>query len=142
MNISMKNMPNFIKREMEKMEEPLIPYFKKASKYGIWAFPLIVFSLFNLVISLFFTSNWNISAIVIYAVIGALGMALSRESKLQRKAIKIVSFNYIIKRISDSDIAPEALKKEYILRIKKQPAMTLNFFINFLEEENKANIYG
>jgi len=135
-------MPNFVKREIEKLQEPLIPILRKASRYSLWSFPMIIFSIFNLVTSLFFAQKWNMTAIIIYAAIGAVGMALARESKLKKREIKMVSFNYIIKRISESDIASEALKKEYIARIKRQPAMTLNYFIGFLEEENKAYTYN
>jgi len=135
-------MPHFIKKEFEKLQESLEPTVRKASKYGLWAFPLILLSLFNFVSLLFFASARSTIVIVIYAIIGAVGLALYKEAKFQRKAIRTVSFNYIIKRISESEVAPESLKKKYLSQIKNQPAMTFNYFIGFLEEENRAYNYN
>jgi hypothetical protein len=132
------DLPKFIKKEIEKMQEPLMPLFRKASKYGFWSLPFILFSFLNLISLLFFTSERNLWEIIFFAAAGAFGMALLRESKLQKKQIQVVIYHYILQRIAQSQLASEALKKKYMTRIKRQPAMTIRFFIGFLEEEHRG----
>lgn len=76
-------------------------------------------------------------ALILYAILGAFGFALSKEAKLQRRELVKVSEALIVKRISKSDIVTDTTKERYIKSIKAQPALSMNHFIRFLEEENR-----
>lgn len=104
----MTNIPPFIQRELEQLNEKIAPLLKKASKYGFWSIPLILISIFNLVTVLFLIPDKQkmILAIILYAIIGALGMALWKEAKLQRKEIQKVSADYVINRIEKAISLP------------------------------------
>lgn len=140
MNLFTKEMPNYIKREIELMQEKLSPLMKKVSRYALWTMPLIWVSLFNLGNVLFFgqINQETIPAILIYAIIGALGFALFRELRFHQKEIRNQSSAYIIDRINNSEVATDHHKQEYIKLIKEQPnAHAINHFIQFLMEENQ-----
>ncbi|GGB46582.1 hypothetical protein GCM10011409_25160 [Lentibacillus populi] len=135
----MTNIPNAARKELKNLAETLSPFTKKVSMYTLWSLPLLSYSIFSLFFSLFLVSDNEISitALVIYAAIGAIGMALSKEAKWKRKEVQKVSMNYITDRINRSDIVSEGIKKDYIARIKEQPVSALNYFIKFLEEEDR-----
>ncbi len=133
-------LPNFAKKEVEKLHEVISPFVKKASRYVFWSFPLITLSIFN-ILSMLFGNGLNetmISSLVVYAIIGAIGMALSKEAKLQQAEIQKVSMDYIIERIKKSEIATDRVKEKYISLVKENPLQTLNHFVNFLEVENRV----
>ncbi|WP_316571395.1 DUF5392 family protein [Neobacillus sp. YIM B06451] len=137
----MNDVPNSVKREIEKLEEIISPFLKKASKYALFSFPLITLSIFNLFILLFVAPNQNqqysATSIVIFAVIGAIGMAFSKEAKIQRIEIQNISTDYMIERIKKSELVSEHLKKEYSSLIKDQPSMAMQHFIAFLKKEHQ-----
>ncbi|WP_409274915.1 DUF5392 family protein [Neobacillus sp. SCS-31] len=135
----MNDMPNSVKREIEKLEEIISPFLKKASKYALFSFPLITLSIFNLFIILFASPNqqYTATSIVVFAVIGAIGMAFSKEAKIQRIEIQNISADYMIERIKKSELVPEHLKKEYASLIKDQPSMAMQHFITFLKKEHQ-----
>ncbi|WP_047980299.1 DUF5392 family protein [Ornithinibacillus contaminans] len=138
MNLPITDMPNSIKKEVDKLNEALSPFIKKVSKYSFWSFPLIVFSLINLVLMLVIMPETKSTvALILYAILGAFGFALSKEAKLQRRELVKVSEALIVKRISKSDIVTDTTKERYIKSIKAQPALSMNHFIRFLEEENR-----
>ncbi|MFD1706284.1 DUF5392 family protein [Siminovitchia sediminis] len=141
--LQMTNIPPFIQRELEPLNEKITPLIKKASKYGLWALPLILISTFNLAAILFFIPDrQNMSfTLILYAILGALGFALSKEAKHQQKEIQKLSVDFIISRIEKSDIASPALKRKYTAMIKESPVMALNHFVKFLEAENKQHDY-
>jgi uncharacterized protein (DUF927 family) len=128
-------MPSNIKREIEQLQKILSPLMKKISKYAFWTMPLMGISIMNLVYLLFFgqVTRESIPAVIIFAVIGALGFALFKEVKLQQKELQKLSSIYIIERINKSEIATDNQKKEYISLIKEQPeSKAMSHFINFL----------
>lgn len=134
----MTDMPNFIKKEVDKLNETISPFIKKVSKYSFWALPLIAFSIINLFFMLVAMPDTRSTvALIIYAVMGAFGFALSKEAKHQRKEILKVSEDFIIKRINKSEIVAKLVKDRYIQKVKEQPAFAMNHFIKFLEEENR-----
>ncbi|WP_059173194.1 DUF5392 family protein [Bacillus sp. FJAT-27445] len=135
----MNDMPNSVKREIEKLEEILSPFLKKASKYALFSFPLITLSIFNLFILLFVNPNQQYAAtpIVVFAVIGAIGMAFSKEAKIQRIEIQNISADYMFERIKKSELVSEHLKKEYSSLIKDQPSLAMQHFIAFLKKEHQ-----
>lgn len=138
MNMFMTEMPNFIKREMEQLHEIIKPLAKKVSKYTFWAFFLVVLSFVNLAFLLFFNPELQSMAIlVLFAIIGAFGLALYKEAKHQKREIHRQSAAYIIKRIQKSDIVSTGYQKRYIRLIKAQPVHMMQYFIRFLEEEKK-----
>ncbi|WP_080848545.1 DUF5392 family protein [Cytobacillus gottheilii] len=137
-------MPAFIKKELEKLEEKIQPVMKKASKYVLFSYPLIFISIMNLFLVLFgMTTTENAAlTIMIYAIIGAVGMALSKEGKLLRKDILKRTAEYIIERINKSEDASESLKNKYIMLVKGQPFLLIQHFIEFLKEEKRDRLYS
>ena len=134
------DMPHFVKREVEHLHDIISPLMKKVSMYMLWSFPLIIVSIANLFLLLFIVPEYqSVSAMVVYCILGAVGLALSTEARLQRKKIFKVSIEYIVERIKQSEIVSDLRKKEYIDQIKGHPARALNHFIAFLEEENRAD---
>jgi nucleoid-associated protein YejK len=143
-NMKMPEMPNHVKKEIEKLQEILNPIMKKVAKYTMWTLPLVVFSIFNLVSLVFFSAlnRDNFPMILFFAFTGAIGMAMYKEVRIQRKEIQKISAHYIIERIKQSEIATESHKKQYISLINKQPiGKMINHFIQFLnEEENRRRL--
>ncbi|PGT88624.1 MULTISPECIES: DUF5392 family protein [Bacillaceae] len=134
------DLPNFAKKEIEKLQEVIAPFAKKASRYIFWSFPLIVLSIINIV-TMLFGAGFNESitpSLVVYAIMGALGMALSKEAKLQQAEIQKVSMDYIVERIKKSEVVSDRVKEKYISLVKERPLQTLNHFVNFLEVENRV----
>lgn len=140
MNFMMTDVPKHIQKEMEKLQEVLSPLLVKVSKYSLWMFPLIGISLFNLLFLVFFVPiNQNTAPIILlFAVLGAVGMALLKEVKLHQKEIHQLSRQYMIERIKNSEIATDQHKTEYIQLIKGQSLTQIyNTFIQFLKEEDR-----
>ena len=78
--------------------------------------------------------------VIIYAVLGALGLALFKESKFKRKEIEKLSSKYIIDRMNKSVVITENVKNEYISMVKNKPANAIEYFIRFLQDENRARV--
>jgi hypothetical protein len=132
-------MPNYIKGELEQLQEVIGPYMKKISKYSIWTLPLLLVSSFNLIFMVITggLNRENVIAIGLFALMGAVGAALFKEVRIQQKELQKRSAIYMIDRIEKSEIANDYNKNQYIKLIKNQPASkTINHFINFLIEEN------
>ncbi|KON88257.1 hypothetical protein AF332_16580 [Sporosarcina globispora] len=133
------DMPNFIKRELEQLEETVSPITKKAARYLFWSTPLIILSLINLM-TLFFTvqdEKTSPLTILIYAIIGSLGFALSKEGKHQQLEIQKLSSHYIKERINKSQWATDHLKSRYQSLINENPRKAVPYFIQFLKEEKR-----
>ncbi|MEH7387765.1 DUF5392 family protein [Bacillus sp. JJ1521] len=145
--ITTKNLPNFITKELEQLHKKIAPIMMKTSKYMFWSFPLITISLINLLFFLFFMpfTNEAIPSLLIYAFIGAIGFALSKEAKFKKKEMEAISSEYIIERINKSDVLTSGRQQDYIERLKNQPKLALHFFIEFLNEEKlreNRNLYS
>ncbi|MFC4559019.1 DUF5392 family protein [Virgibacillus kekensis] len=139
-NNTMENMPSFIERELETITELVKPRIKKSSKYMMIAIPLLGISIVNLFL-LFVTTGWSLDTMIapgIYALVGAIGAALFRESKLTNKEIRKIGMKHIIERINKSEHVDDDAKKKYIKNIKSQPKFGLQTFINFLTEEHQS----
>ncbi|SEM21649.1 hypothetical protein SAMN05192533_101453 [Mesobacillus persicus] len=140
MNLFMKDLPNHIKKEIDKLQEVLHPISKKITRYSIWTFPLIAVSIFNLAgLFLFGQVNQESAPMILFlAIMGAIGMALYKEIKIQRKEIKKLSAEYMVERIKNSEVANEYRKKEYIALIQEQSInKMIAHFIHFLNEEDR-----
>ncbi|MEH7237452.1 DUF5392 family protein [Bacillus sp. JJ1562] len=148
MNImTTKNLPIFITKELEQLHKKIAPIMMKTSKYMFWSFPLITISLLNLVFLLFFMpfTQEAIPSLLIYAILGAIGFALSKEAKFKKKEMEAISSEYIITRIKKSDVVTTGRQQDYISRLQNQPKLALHFFIEFLNEEKqreKRNLYS
>ncbi|WP_102028455.1 DUF5392 family protein [Salirhabdus sp. Marseille-P4669] len=137
--IVFKNMPTFVKKEMEIIMGVLKPYMKKFSKYRIFAIPLMVFPIMNLFL-LLLSGGWYLDAIptlAIYALMGAIGIALFKESKHVQKEMESISTERMIERINRSELLNDFTKKEYINTIKMQPKLGFQAFLQFLTEEHE-----
>ncbi|WP_377558942.1 DUF5392 family protein [Ornithinibacillus salinisoli] len=137
----MTDMPAFVKKEIEKLNDFLSPFVKKVSKYAFWSLPLITFSIVNLFFLLFLIPSEDrmLVALIFYAILGAFGMALSKEAKLQRKEIQKISSDYIIERMKKSDLVSDRFREDYIKRVINQPVRAMDHFVKFLEEEDRLN---
>ncbi|GEN30899.1 hypothetical protein HNQ35_001365 [Cerasibacillus quisquiliarum] len=139
MNVFMTKMPSFIKREIEQLQRIIGPVARKASKYTFWSFPLIIISVVNLVFLLFILPEEyrNSFTLILFAVMGAFGLALSKEAKHQKREIHKLSTDYMIKRIKRSEIVSQSSQNRYIRLIKEQPVHMMHHFVRFLEEEKR-----
>ncbi|WP_180994095.1 DUF5392 family protein [Bacillus sp. Marseille-P3661] len=131
------DMPSFVMRELEKLEQMVSPFLKKASRYAIWSILLISISVVNLFILLFVspTLEGMRLSIFMYALIGAVGMAFSKEAKFKQKEVINLSTNFIIERMRRSDLVTETTKMRYISLVKDQPLLAIQHLVKFLEEE-------
>ncbi|WP_163528909.1 DUF5392 family protein [Halobacillus ihumii] len=141
MKLIKTDMPGFINKELEQLQKTVAPFMKKMSKYTLFSLPFIAVSLINLVYVLFVVPSHTSSLFTIgfYALLGAIGLALSKEARFQKKEMAKRSKEYIIERIHKSEVMSEHSKKEYVSLIKGQPFHTMNYFIKFLEEENRES---
>ncbi|TQS74185.1 hypothetical protein DX933_12725 [Ornithinibacillus gellani] len=130
-------MPNYAKKELLKLEEVMAPFMKRASKYRMWSLPLVAISFINLIILLFVMPEKHIPMILVYGVIGAFGLALSKEAKYQQKEMLKRSADYITNRIMKSDMVSVSFKKRYVSLVKEQPFLMMNHFTSFLEKEEE-----
>ncbi|QKY68367.1 DUF5392 family protein [Lentibacillus sp. CBA3610] len=134
-----KGMPTFIERELEIIDELVKPKLKKSSKYMFIAIPLLSISIINLFFMLVIT-GYNqdmLIALGVYALLGAIGAALFKESRHVNKEIRQIGMDHIIKRIKDSEHVNDYKKNEYINNVKAKPKFSLQTFFNFLSEEQR-----
>lgn len=113
-------MSAYIQKEVEQLQEKLSPFTKKVSRYMFWSLPLIAVSVFNLGFMLFTdpVTREALPMLGIYALIGAIGMALSRETKLKRKEIRKVGAEYAIERIQKVKWSLHIVKKNTLSELK------------------------
>ncbi|RFU60230.1 DUF5392 family protein [Bacillus sp. V59.32b] len=132
------------KKELEQLQEIISPILSKTTKYMMWAFPLVAVSFFNLITLLFFTESSEATMIQLgfFALIGAFGLALSKERKLKQKEVLKLGNDYMIKRIEKSSYLTDVRKKEYISMINAQPLIAINSFIEFVNEEERLMKQG
>lgn len=140
MNIFMTNdISDYAKKELEQLQEIISPILSKTTRYMMWAFPLIAVSVFNLITLLFFAESSETTMIQLgfFSVIGAFGLALSKERKLKQKEVLKLGHDYMIKRIEKSSYVSDVRKTEYITMIIAQPLIAVNSFIEFVNEEER-----
>ncbi|MFD1361804.1 DUF5392 family protein [Lentibacillus salinarum] len=134
-----RGMPSFIEREMEIIDELVKPKLKKSSKYMFVAIPLLTISIINLFFMLVI-NGYNqdmMIALGIYALLGAIGAALYKESRHVNKEIRQIGMEHIIQRIKSSEHVNDYTKDHYINHIKAKPKFGLQTFFNFLSEEQQ-----
>ncbi len=134
-----KNLPSFIRHELEIITNAIQPKMKKFSKYRFFSIPLIIIPAMNLLM-LLIAGEWYVDSLPIlsiYALMAAIGMALYKESKVIQKEIEKISVEHMIKRINKSELLNEHSKKNYIETIKSQPKISFQAFMEFLNEEHE-----
>lgn len=134
-----KNLPSFIRHELEIITNAIQPKMKKFSKYRFFSIPLIIIPAMNLLM-LLIAGEWYVDSLPIlsiYALMAAIGMALYKESKVIQKEIEKISVEHMIKRINKSELLNEHAKKNYIETIKSQPKISFQAFMEFLNEEHE-----
>lgn len=138
-NFLTNSFPENIRKEIEAIQKLILPLAQKTSKYMFWTFPLIAISVLNLFYLLFVAQGGNeiYVPLFIYAVIGALGLALRKETKLNKKEIERIGMMYITERIKKSNILTEDRKSHYIHAVKKYPIAAMEQFVKFLQEEER-----
>ena len=139
MNFIASDLPVFIQRELEKIHEKLVPIMKKSAKYTLWSFPLIGMSIFNVAFQLLFVpaDSRSLFVLLLFSVVGALGFALAREAKFQKKQIRKLSSEFMVERIVTSENATEESKSKYVALVKSQPVHAVQHFVEFLKKENQ-----
>jgi len=139
-NFLRNSFPEYIKKEIEAIQNLILPVARKTSKYMLWTFPLLTISLVNLVYLLAFTPKTEdtVGSLVLFAILGALGMALWKETKLNKKEIEKIGLVYIVDRIQKSRVVSEDRKNYYLKKVKEQPVEAMTNFIKFLQEENRT----
>ncbi|MDQ0228977.1 DUF5392 family protein [Metabacillus malikii] len=139
MKVLNQDMPFFVKKELENIFEILAPIMRKVMTYRFISLPLIVISLMNLffVVSTISINRETAPVIIIYALLGAVGMALAKEAKHKQKEFQHQSVRYITERIKNSPLDSEQLKLNYIEMVNKNPIQAINYFVEFLQKENK-----
>lgn len=130
-----KDLPVFIKKELEGLFEKLTPLLKKNAKYKMFALPLLIFSVINLILWLVM-GGLAYGFLMVYALIAAIGVALYKESRHIKKQIRTIEQEHMVDRIQTSDVINDYQKKDYISMIKSQPRLSLQTFLQFLTEEN------
>lgn len=138
-NFLMNSFPENIKKEIEQIQKLILPLAKKTSKYMFWTFPLIGIAVINLIVLLFFTpKDSNVYILLfVFAIIGAVGFALLKEAKINRKEIRNIGLRYIIERINKSSIMTDERKKHYIRIVNDKPILAMEHFVKFLQEEDR-----
>jgi uncharacterized membrane protein YqjE len=140
MNFNMTNVPRFMTRELEKMKEYLTPLLKKNVKLSFTSRILIAISVMNFIF-IFVSGQWNNTStvtLIIYAVLGAVGFALSKESKFINKEIIKKTEEYVVNRISKSRFLSDVKKTRFQKAVKEQPINAMNVFVEFMNEEEQA----
>jgi hypothetical protein len=138
-NFLKNSFPENIRKEIEQIQKLISPLARKTSKYMFWTYPLIGIALINLGYLLFFATrgdNFYIP-LIIYAAIGAFGLALRRESKLNKKEIERIGVRYIIERMKKSRYVTNERKNQYIQIVNEKPILAMENFIKFLQEEDR-----
>jgi hypothetical protein len=129
-----------IKKEIENIQKLIFPLAKKTSKYMLWTFPLIGIAVINLVFLLFFSTKENdvYMMMIIYAIIGSVGFALLKETKINKKEIQNIGVKYIKERINKSGVLTDERKNKYIHLVNESPVMAMEHFVKFLQEEERV----
>src|SRR5699024_3857623 len=76
-------------------------------------------------------------ALGVYALLGAIGAALYKESRHVNKEIWQIGLDHIIQRIKYSQHVNDYTKDKYVNNIKAKPKFGLHTFCNFLSEEQR-----
>lgn len=131
-----KDLPIFVKTELERLFEKLSPLMRKNAKYRIFSLPLLFISILNLLFWLFI-DGLDRGLLIVYALIAAIGLALYKESSHIKKQNSAIEKEHIVNRIQTSDIINDYKKKDYLSMLETQPRMRLHTFLQFLTEENE-----
>ena len=132
-------MSDHIRKEIEAIQRLILPLARKTSRYMFWTVPLIGISVVNLIYLLFFAPEFLDTRflIVLYAFLGALGLALYREIKLNKREMEKISVEYMINRVKQSPFLGDDRKSYYIRLVEKLPVEAWDYFIRFLQEEER-----
>ncbi|MCD8510436.1 MAG: YwnF family protein [Bacillus sp. (in: Bacteria)] len=123
---------------MKKLTAPIV---RKYSIYSFASASLILFSVINLYF-LFFHTNWaqEITMLIVYGVVGALGLALFKESSFQSKRVFKLGYHYMVNRMRESTHLYDYRKERYLQLINKNPMEAINIFREFLMEEQRMKV--
>lgn len=138
-NFIVKQLPSYIEREMEIITDRVKPLLKKSTMYSFLAIPISMVSLINIFFLLVYkgVNQEVMGSLIVFSLLGAIGIALFKESKFLQKEIQQMSNQYIMDRISKSEYVLDYQKNEFITLIKEKPILGFSTFVHFLEEENK-----
>ncbi|WP_062354467.1 DUF5392 family protein [Bacillus kwashiorkori] len=138
--LTTNSFPENIRKELETIQKLIFPLVRKTSRYMFWTFPLIGISVINL-FYLLFIAKFNLSEmyviLIVYAILGSIGMALWKETRLNKKEIQNIGLRYIIERIKKSIHLSDERKGEYIRIVNEQPINAMESFVRFLQEEDR-----
>ncbi|KMK76908.1 YwnF family protein [Alkalihalobacillus pseudalcaliphilus] len=138
---SIRQAPEFIQREIQLIQEHIAPMLKKSLGFSFISFPLIGFSIINIffLVAIVPDTAPKMIPIIIYAILGALGFALLKESSIKNKEVHRTGIAFMKKRIETSTDVIDDVKKRYIKSLEQKPQQAINVFCEFLTyEHNRA----
>ena len=140
-NFLPNSFPENIKKELDAINKLVMPLAKKTTRYMFWTFPLIGVSVINTIYLLFMGTKGTEMYVLlfIYALLGSIGLALLKETKINKKEIERIGVRYILERIRRSSIISDERKNYYIYSVKEQPLHAMENFVKFLQEEDRMN---
>ncbi|GEL08001.1 DUF5392 family protein [Salisediminibacterium halotolerans] len=130
----------YVKHEVDALQKMLAPKMKKSLLYGAIAIPLIISSVFNLYFLLVHVPSGAemVWFLLLFAVLGAVGMALFKESKFLTNDMRSESYVYMQERVKNSSLLNQELIDRYIHDLQSEPKKAMDTFIMFLEHEERV----
>ncbi|KGA96430.1 hypothetical protein AJ85_21040 [Alkalihalobacillus alcalophilus ATCC 27647 = CGMCC 1.3604] len=138
---SIRQAPEFIQKEIQEIQEHIAPMLKKSLGFSFVSFPLIGFSIINIffLVAIVPDTAPKMIPIVLYAILGALGFALLKESSIKTKEVHRTGIAYMKNRIEKSSNVMEDVKKRYIRSLEEEPQQAINVFCEFLTYEHNRS---
>ncbi len=138
MPAKLDKLPPYIRAEFEKIQAITSPLVKKGFLFTIVSILMMSFSMANLYGLIFHvTADRKTLMILACALIGAIGMALYRETIYQNEEIRRTSIAYIKTRIKESKAIPAETKETYLEKITREPVNAFMTFTEFLSREER-----
>ncbi|WP_096199560.1 DUF5392 family protein [Bacillus sp. FJAT-45350] len=137
MPIKLDGLSTYIRKEIEKIQSTIAPLMKKSMLLTFVSISMLSVAIVNLFILIFGSVNSQTVMIVAFSLLGAIGMALYKETVHQNKEIQKKSIEYIKERIKGSKSVPEETKDQYIEKVTREPMIALQTFCEFLSKEER-----
>ncbi|MBU8906670.1 DUF5392 family protein [Desertibacillus haloalkaliphilus] len=138
LSFNINKFPRYTRNELEKIQKLIAPAVKKSTIFIFLSMSMISFSIINLYYLIFGTGTSGLTIFVLlFSLLGALGVALYKESLHKNKEIQQLSREYIIDRITKSEHLPDDAKDKYVAKIQADPKTTFEVFFQSLDQEER-----
>ncbi|WP_096187890.1 DUF5392 family protein [Evansella halocellulosilytica] len=135
--LKLDHLSSYTKKEVEKLQTDLAPLVKRSAILTFISFSMLSIAIVNLFLFIFGMGNNDFVIIFAFSLLGALGMALYKETIYKNKEIQTTSIEYIKKRMVKSTLVPEDTKDQYIEKVNKDPMTAFQTFCDFLSKEER-----